>query len=847
MGTKGLRAFVGGVPLWLLIGGALFQAIPVSAEIMVEKWQIAGPFMAPHYWRNSNLDYLVPHGGEEAIIASPSQVFYAEQPDGGEVRWFELEAEEPHVKVIYPNTHWENIKEKFGRRWTRNIGYAYAEIESPERKHVLVYTQYVLHFYIDSIRYEGEHYYKTYHGVPATLKKGKNRVLVKFSGSAEPRFSFKVVPVAEDVVFLDDYETPDLIEGEILESGSMGIPLVNTTEEWLRNIEVVVQGDEHFKTQATPVPPLAPQSITKVPVRFTQQSLVEKGEEDQGYELDLEVVAGEGILYSGKIPLRIRTASDHRKITFVSKVDGSVQYFALHYPKNYDPDREYALIFYLHGGGDRAWDVVGLNSPKDWAFVVAPTNRRPHGWNWWDFARFNVYETMALVKERFNIDEKRIYMTGASNGGQGTWYHILHNPSIFAAAAPLAAWTSYALYLPRFFDADDLFSAPDLRAIRNRVEREFQTPNYVINAANLPVISTQGGDDTVVLPINQRLFRKLMQNYGNEIVYREFPGRPHFWHEPRVDGVGADCIDNPEISAFLRSRTLNPYPQRVVFKLCDLSVNNRFYWVTVKEQKQVYYDTEVEAEVTGNTVAISSSNVEALELYLPEELVPGNQVEISWNDAREKVALDDSRKVSLGSVQEQKSLRKTPELYGPLKAAFFKPSIFVCGTRGTREESDILLHNARAAAHRFWRKGNGYARMVRDIEVDEQMIASYNLILFGSPERNHLTARIMKKLPIQIEKGKVFLGDTLMKGSLAVEMIYPNPLNAKRFVAVFAGSTKEAEKISFYFNPFLPGEPIPDFLIFGEAVKTYGWGGVEAAGFFSKDWDLSNEDYYINE
>ena len=104
----------------------------------------------------------------------------------------------------------------------------------------------------------------------------------------------------------------------------------------------------------------------------------------------------------------------------------------------------------------------------------------------------------------------------------------------------------------------------------------------------------------------------------------------------------------------------------------------------------------------------------------------------------------------------------------------------------------------------------------------------------------------MKELPIQVEEGRVFLGEVPMEGSLAVEMIYPNPLNPSRFIAVFAGSTREAEKISFHFDPFIPGEPIPDFLIFTDAVETLAWGGVRAAGFFSPDWDLSNKDYYLH-
>ena len=80
-----MRMLDGGVVLLCLVGTAMVQIPGASAEIVVEKWQVAGPFLAPHSWRNSNIDYLILHGGEAAITPSPFQVFYAEQTDRGEV------------------------------------------------------------------------------------------------------------------------------------------------------------------------------------------------------------------------------------------------------------------------------------------------------------------------------------------------------------------------------------------------------------------------------------------------------------------------------------------------------------------------------------------------------------------------------------------------------------------------------------------------------------------------------------------------------------------------------------------------------------------------------------------
>ncbi len=101
-----------------------------------------------------------------------------------------------------------------------------------------------------------------------------------------------------------------------------------------------------------------------------------------------------------------------------------------------------------------------------------------------------------------------------------------------------------------------------------------------------PVIASQGAEDIVVSPMNQRLFRKIPEMHGNEIIYREIPGKPHAWVEPPTEDGGGEFFDHPEIYDFMMQRSLNPYPASVKIRLCDLSVNNTFtgsgFWSSTK-------------------------------------------------------------------------------------------------------------------------------------------------------------------------------------------------------------------------------------------------------------------------
>ncbi len=96
------------------------------------------------------------------------------------------------------------------------------------------------------------------------------------------------------------------------------------------------------------------------------------------------------------ISLRIVGADDPRRETFLSSIDGSVQYYAVtpQQPAGF-PDRP-ALFFSLHGAGVEALNQAASYAPKKWGYVVAPTNRRPYGFSWEDWGRLDALEVLEL-------------------------------------------------------------------------------------------------------------------------------------------------------------------------------------------------------------------------------------------------------------------------------------------------------------------------------------------------------------------------------------------------------------------------------------------------------------------
>jgi len=129
---------------------------------------------------------------------------------------------------------------------------------------------------------------------------------------------------------------------------------------------------------------------------------------------------------------------------------------------------------------------------------------------------------------------------------------------------------------------------------------------------------------------------------------------------------------------------------------------------------------------------------------------------------------------------------------------------------------------------------------VPDTSVDERIIENYNLILFGGPESNLVTRRINDELPIRIEGGRIVLGERTVPGEhLALKEVYPNPLNPERLVLVNAGTDLEGTKLTGALDALYASSGLPDYIVYGKAIRTEGWGGVVAAGFFDVEWKLA--------
>lgn len=114
-------------------------------------------------------------------------------------------------------------------------------------------------------------------------------------------------------------------------------------------------------------------------------------------------------------------------------------------PLDYDPSKKYPLVFFLHGAGERGDDIERAatygymkcvrEQGREYPFVlVAP--QCPDGKYWGCYTE----SLIAFLEEMIatlSIDESRVYLTGHSMGGTGTWMLAMACPEKFAAIAPV--------------------------------------------------------------------------------------------------------------------------------------------------------------------------------------------------------------------------------------------------------------------------------------------------------------------------------------------------------------------------------------------------------------------------
>jgi len=319
-------------------------------------------------------------------------------------------------------------------------------------------------------------------------------------------------------------------------------------------------------------------------------------------------------------------ATAHHSRTFVSGIDGSVQYFGVAPMAGAGTGRAEAaagprpaLVLTLHGASVEAIGQARAYNPKDWAWIIAATNRRPYGFDWEDWGRLDALEVLAEATRLFAPDPARIYLTGHSMGGHGTWQVGATVPGPWAAIAPSAGWHSFTSY-----GGGATYKDPSpVEKMLLRANNPSETTALARNFLSYGIYVLHGDQDDNV-PVGQaRTMRGLLGAFHPDFAYYERPGAGHWW--------GNECVDWPPLLQFLKERVrpADAAVRKIEFVTADPGISAGSRWIGILAQRRPleYSKVVIERDEAGKTFKGTTENVERLAIDVPAAALGGGEGE----------------------------------------------------------------------------------------------------------------------------------------------------------------------------------------------------------------------------
>lgn len=746
------------------------------------------------------------------------------------------------VTAPYPSGRaelvWEAIDADPNGVFSGNLrrAWLYAQLESPEEITVLLEASGHTRVIINGMPREGDHYDYRYTLIPFTLKKGVNHFL--FSHGRFARTTASIVLPKQEIMFSQRHMTlPAIIRGE-RDNKWGAIRVINTGQNTLKGYTITcrLQSGETITSPMDQIISLTTRKVkfqVPAPRRSTRAERI-------GATLILRDPNGREI-HRTEIELNQQDATRHHERTFVSNIDGSVQYFSVAPSTSNRPGQ--ALVLSTHGASVEATSQSRAYTQKDWAHIVAPTNRMPFGFNWEEWGRLDALEVLEIGKRLFQTDPYRTYVTGHSMGGHGSWVLGATYPDKFAASGPAAGYVDIIRY--RLTGSDSASMASNHFGMIYRGAKAGRILELARNLNQLGVYVLHGDADMVVHVDQARLMRDKLGQFHTNFAYHEQRGATH-WD-------GNHSMDWPPLFDFLRQNTIPKTSEvtHIEFRTASPGVSASNHWVKVNQQIKHYQISTVDLHKTGDTIAGTLDNIQKITLLLSELNFTANPV-VQING--QTIGADKGKDITLDLVNGQwieiekpDLTEKHPKRYGGFKLAFTNNMLFVYATGGTPEENEWYKNKARFDAETFLYRGNGSIDIIADTDFSPEKFAGRNVIIYGNASNNKAWDMLLANSPVRIEDGKIRFGKFTIAGDdLGSYFIFPRADCTISAVGVVAGTGTKGMR-ALWPNDYFSGiTGFPDLMIFNVNWLRDGLEGLVVSGFFGNDWSVENGQFEMN-
>ncbi len=533
---------------------------------------------------------------------------------------------------------------------------------------------------------------------------------------------------------------------------------------------------------------------------------------------------------------------------FVSKIDQSIQPYGIVLPRGTTVstaanDGQLRLDVWLHGRGEKVSEAAFLTQRLARVGEYAPEGTvvlHPYGRysNAFKFAgEVDVLEAIEHVRKVLPVDPNRITIRGFSMGGAGCWQMAVHYPNLWAAANPGAGFSETRKFLDVFqgekYDPDGF--ARDLL-------HWYDCPDWVNNLRNVPTVAYSGEIDR----------QKQAADVMAEAYRAEGMRLPHVIGPKTAHKIHAES--KREIAKFMAD-AVEAREKRLTDPI-DLTTYtlryNTLRWLRINGLGQHWKQARVQGEKVGNVYTLQTQNVTALQISIAE-VDQTSSITVALDAERFTITAPDRlnhRETVLSFRRSTESswqmgpapegLAKRPGLQGPIDDAFMDAFVFVAPDAiddpnvVDRWVADELQH----ATREWQRQMRGDVNVLSARQVSDDVIASNNLILFGTPRTNPLIRKVLGGLPVKWDSDWIQIGQHEADADLsALAAIYPNPLNQDKYVVLNSGFTYREYA---YLNNARQIPMLPDWALLDVrgGATTQLPGKILAGGFFDEFWQV---------
>lgn len=498
--------------------------------------------------------------------------------------------------------------------------------------------------------------------------------------------------------------------------------------------------------------------------------------------------------------------------TYTSEIDNSTQYYLLHVPKSYRKNKPLPIIFntptthtktpYLESiRVNNSYVILNYGElANKYNVIVAELNGRirdKHNYNTIEETDF--FEVLKSVKKDYSIDSSRLYLTGFCMGSWGALKLAAKYPDKIAAIAINAAAS-------RHTDID------------NKWLQSNEPLHYLKNLTNMPILQVHSAlDHHTPIQLGDRLNHEMKRNGLNKVTYNRLPTSAKYFYTEGFEFYNQSF-------AYLCKQNLN-IPSEVYFKTSQLK-NNKAYWVILNA---INYPNEasISARIKDNTLTITTKNIHSFSIDLKQLpyiksknlRVIENGIEVYNTSVRESTLTFNDKVYTL----TQKS--KNHEVEGPLANIFIKKFTLVTGTLGNYLQ-DKQINSVADSIDSLWsRRYQTTCIRKKDIDINRNDILNSNLVLLGNTTSNSFIKKVIKDIPLEVSSSQVKIGSKQMTGNkLGFYIIYPNPLNPKKYVAIIGYNNPAYVALGL---ELFDSEKVED-------ISNYGW-------FDYKIWEQLND------